>query len=120
MLIEKDREDQQNNRHVRYIVFDIIGCIPDPVYYTASYPWSTFTYYIGGDDLVVEFDEWSNGNCEIDYANFELSSWTVSLPRPADLSWFVNTAPTYTVDATYSTMMTLVNNGFMTVSTNDL
>ena len=111
-LIEKDNLDD-GNRHVRYIVIDIVGCIPDPVWYSASYDWSSFTYYIGGNDLVVEFNEWTNGNCEVNLTYQEKSTWSYSLP------WFVTTAPTYTVDATYSTQMTLANNGFMTISTDD-
>ena len=93
---EKDNLDS-TNKHIRRVVLDIVGCIPDPVWNSASYDWNTFTYYIGGNDLVVEFDEWTNGNCEVNYSVAEKSSWSDSL------AWFVTTAPTYNVDATYST-----------------
>ena len=93
---EKDDLDS-SNKHIREIVLDIVGCYPDPNWYASAYYWDTFTYYIGGDDLVVEFTDWTNGYCEINLLVEEMSTWTDSQP------WFVYTAPTYTTDATYGT-----------------
>ena len=111
-MVDRDDTDPDNNKHIRYLYFDIIGCLMSPTW-SSTYNLGTFTYYIGGDDLVIEFTDWSNGNCEVSYTNTERSLWVES----AD--WFTTTPPDYDYDNVYSTQMTVDDPGYVTISTND-
>ena len=73
----KERDDLDgSNAYYREVYLDIIGCWPDPNWYSMANDWGTFTYYIGGDDLVVEFTDWSNGYCEMNLLVEEMSTWS--------------------------------------------
>ena len=96
-MVDRDDTDSTNNKHIRFLYFDIIGCLPSPTWYTTNYNFGSYTYYIGGDDLVIEFTDWSNGDCEVIINNRERTNWVDSA------AWFTTTAPTYDVDSTYST-----------------
>jgi hypothetical protein len=71
-MVDRDDTDN-NNKHIRYLYFDIVGCVRDPTWYTTAYNLGTGTYYIGGDDLVIEFTDWTNGDCEVNYSNSEIT-----------------------------------------------
>ena len=62
ILEEVDDNDPTNIATTR-IIWEVLECEPD-VNFESSTPFdSEYKYYIGKDDLVVTFDNISNGNC---------------------------------------------------------